>query len=78
MVSAPSFFFPPNYAQPLPTQAPAPNFISNIFFLTIAMSHYGYLKTIQTYNDFSKQIDELEKHLEFINGDGSWMGVRSV
>jgi len=41
------------------------------------MSHYGYLKTVRTYGDVGKQIDEVERHLEFINGDGSWRGVRS-
>lgn len=67
------------YAQPNPTRtAPAPNFISNIFFLTVAMSHYGYLKTVQTYGDLGKQIEEVERHLEFLNGDGSWRGVRSL
>ncbi|KAF8964409.1 ubiquitin elongating factor core-domain-containing protein [Flammula alnicola] len=54
--------------------APAPNFISDIFYLAIAMSHYGYLRTIQTYNDLSKHIDELQRHLDMLNGDGSWMG----
>ncbi|KAG5338950.1 hypothetical protein C0989_005506 [Termitomyces sp. Mn162] len=54
--------------------APEPNFISNIFYLTIAMSHYGYLKTIQTFNNLAKHLEDLKRHLEFINGDGSWMG----
>lgn len=55
--------------------APEPNFISNVFYLTIAMSHFGYLKTIQGYNDLAKHIDEMQRHLDFINGDGSWIGV---
>ena len=71
------FFYQVDYAHPIQHTAPAPNFISNIFFLTIAMSHYGYLKTVRTYGDVGKQIDEVERHLEFINGDGSWRGVRS-
>ncbi|KAF9046597.1 ubiquitin elongating factor core-domain-containing protein [Panaeolus papilionaceus] len=54
--------------------APAPNFITNIFFLAVAMSHYGYLKTIQTYNNLNKHYDELQRHLDMLNGDGSWMG----
>ncbi|KAG6890617.1 hypothetical protein C0995_006593 [Termitomyces sp. Mi166 len=54
--------------------APEPNFISNIFYLTIAMSHYGYLKTIQTFNNLAKHLEDLKRHLEYINGDGSWMG----
>ncbi|KAF9483478.1 hypothetical protein BDN70DRAFT_873762 [Pholiota conissans] len=55
--------------------APPPNFISDIFYLTVAMSHYGYLRTIQTYNDLGKHSDELQRHLDMINGDGSWMGT---
>ncbi|KAJ2929740.1 hypothetical protein H1R20_g7339, partial [Candolleomyces eurysporus] len=55
-----------------PTEAP--NFISNIFFLTIAMAHYGYLKTIDTYNNTHKQMDDVRRHLEYLQGDGSWMG----
>ncbi|KAF5382739.1 hypothetical protein D9615_002873 [Tricholomella constricta] len=50
------------------------NFISNIFYLTVAMSHYGYLKTIQTYNNLAKHIEDLQRHLDMVNGDGSWMG----
>ncbi|KDR82849.1 hypothetical protein GALMADRAFT_238456 [Galerina marginata CBS 339.88] len=53
--------------------APAPNFISNIFYLTVAMSHYGYLRTIQSYNDLGKHVDDLQRHLDMLNGDGSWM-----
>jgi ubiquitin conjugation factor E4 B len=53
----------------------APNFISDIFYLSIAMSHYGYEKTISSYNDTMKHIDEYQRHLDTLNGDGSWMGV---
>jgi ubiquitin conjugation factor E4 B len=52
-----------------------PNFISNIFYLSIAMSHHGYLQTIQNYNNLAKHIDDLQRHLDMLNGDGSWMGV---
>jgi ubiquitin conjugation factor E4 B len=55
------------------TAAP-PNFISDIFYLTIAMSHYGYLRTIQSYNDLGKHHSEMQRHLDMVNGDGSWMG----
>ncbi|KAG5651652.1 hypothetical protein H0H81_007932 [Sphagnurus paluster] len=55
--------------------APEPNFISNIFYLTVAMSHYGYLKTIQTYNNLAKHYDDMQRHLDMINGNGSWMGT---
>ncbi|KAF7288510.1 U-box domain-containing protein [Mycena chlorophos] len=55
--------------------APAPNFVSNVFYLTIAMSHYGILRTISTYTDFGKHIDELQRHLDMINADTSWQGT---
>jgi len=74
MVFFSSFFLLASYVCH-PGPAAAPNFISNIFYLTIAMSHFGYLKTIQGYNDLAKHIDDLQRHLDFINGDGSWMGV---
>ncbi|KAG5648373.1 hypothetical protein DXG03_004945 [Asterophora parasitica] len=54
--------------------APEPNFISEVFYLTIATSHYGYLKTIQTYNDLAKHVSDMQRHLDMINGDGAWMG----
>ncbi|KIK52087.1 hypothetical protein GYMLUDRAFT_50156 [Collybiopsis luxurians FD-317 M1] len=54
---------------------PAPNFISDIFYLTIAMSHYGYQKTISSYNDLHKHIDDIQRQLDYMNGDGSWMGT---
>lgn len=52
-----------------------PNFISNIFFLTISMAHYGYLRTIQSYNALAKHLEDIQRHLDFLQGDGSWMGV---
>jgi len=67
--------FDGDLADDFSSTAPAPNFISNIFYLTIAMSHYGYLRTIQSYNDLGKRVDELQRHLDMLNGDGSWMGV---
>ncbi|KIL63235.1 hypothetical protein M378DRAFT_79950 [Amanita muscaria Koide BX008] len=54
--------------------AQAPNFISEIFFLTIAASHFGYLKTISTYNSLAKLLEDIQRHLEWLEGDGSWMG----
>ncbi|KAF5385651.1 hypothetical protein D9757_005488 [Collybiopsis confluens] len=51
-----------------------PNFISDIFYLTIAMSHYGYQKTISSYNDLHKHIDDIQRQLDYMTGDGSWMG----
>ncbi|KAJ4482100.1 ubiquitin conjugation factor E4 [Lentinula aciculospora] len=53
----------------------APNFVSDIFYLTVAMSHYGYQKTISSYNELDKHMEDIERHLSFLNGDGSWMGT---
>ncbi|TRM64104.1 ubiquitin elongating factor core-domain-containing protein [Schizophyllum amplum] len=53
---------------------PAPNFISEIFYLSIAMCHYGLLKTVDSYNEMHKQINEYQRQLDQIQGDGSWMG----
>ncbi|KAK7048400.1 U-box domain-containing protein [Favolaschia claudopus] len=54
--------------------APPPNFVSNIFYLTVAMSHYGILRTISTYNDLAKHLDDMQRHVDMLQGDGSWMG----
>ena len=52
-----------------------PNFISEIFYLTLAMNHYGYQKTISVVEELAKQYDELVRHMEVVEGDGSWRGV---
>ncbi|TFK40817.1 ubiquitin elongating factor core-domain-containing protein [Crucibulum laeve] len=57
-----------------PNAAP-PNFISNIFYLAIAMSHYGYLRTIQSYNGLARHVEDVQRHLDMLQGDGSWMGT---
>ncbi|KAH7885208.1 ubiquitin elongating factor core-domain-containing protein [Phlebopus sp. FC_14] len=57
----------------VPTAA-LPNFISDIFYLCNAMGHFGYLRTIQTYEEFGKHLDELQRHRDMINADQSWMG----
>ena len=40
------------------------------------MSHYGYLRTIQTYSDLQKHVEDIQRHLDYLVGDQSWMGVR--
>jgi ubiquitin conjugation factor E4 B len=54
---------------------PAPNFISDVFFLTVATSHYGMQQTIRRYEDSLKHYDELRNHIESIEADNSWMGT---
>lgn len=40
------------------------------------MNHYGYRKTITTFEELARQYDEMERHLEQLEGDGSWRTVR--
>ncbi|EPQ54429.1 hypothetical protein GLOTRDRAFT_139020 [Gloeophyllum trabeum ATCC 11539] len=54
---------------------PPPNFISDIFYLALAMNHYGYQRTIQWYDDLAKHIDDLQRHLDMLQGDTSWQGT---
>ncbi|KAI8823342.1 ubiquitin elongating factor core-domain-containing protein [Fimicolochytrium jonesii] len=42
----------------------AANFVSDIFFVTLAMHHYGILSTIRTYGSLIKQTEELRKHVD--------------
>ncbi|KAJ3574715.1 hypothetical protein NP233_g1573 [Leucocoprinus birnbaumii] len=56
-------------------KALTPNFISNIFFLCIAMGHYGYLKTINSYNELGRHIDDAQRNLDWIQSEGSWVGT---
>jgi hypothetical protein len=39
------------------------------------MSHYGYMRTISNFEELGKHIDDMQRHLDMLNGDGSWMGV---
>jgi hypothetical protein len=39
------------------------------------MSHYGILHTISTYSDLAKHLEDMQRHLDMLQGDGSWMGV---
>ena len=56
------------------TLAP-PNFLSDIFYITLAMNHIGMQKTIGTFDENLRHYDELERHLETVNGDGAWRNV---
>jgi hypothetical protein len=56
--------------------AATPNFISDIFYLCNALGHYGYIRTIQVYEDLGKTLDDYQRHHDMIAGEGSWMGVR--
>ncbi|KAG2028816.1 ubiquitin elongating factor core-domain-containing protein [Suillus americanus] len=57
------------------SKAATPNFISDIFYLCNALGHYGYIRTIQVYEDLGKTLDEYQRHHDMVAGDGSWMGT---
>ena len=52
-----------------------PNFITEIFYLTMAMNHYGYQKTLSSFEELAKNLDDLVRHREQLEGDGSWRQV---
>ena len=52
-----------------------PNFISNIFYLATAMSHYGYFKTVQKYSYIRNSVKDFLRRVDFAIGDGSSLGV---
>lgn len=52
-----------------------PNFITEIFYLTMAMNHYGYQKTISSFEELPRQLDDISRHREQLEGDGSWQQV---
>lgn len=52
-----------------------PNFISNIFYLATAMSHYGYFKTVQKYSYIRNSVRDFLRRVDFAIGDGSSLGV---
>ncbi|KAJ3033823.1 hypothetical protein HDV00_005788 [Rhizophlyctis rosea] len=54
-----------------------PNFVSDVFFLTLAMHHYGLLSTIRHYTDLIKQQEELLKAVKRMRAErdsGRWAG----
>lgn len=65
----------PVFNSQLKSPAPAPNFITDIFFITLAMHHYGYIKTITVFEDLARQHDEMVRHLGQLEGNGEWRGV---
>lgn len=39
------------------------------------MNHYGYQKTISTFEELAKQYDDMGRQREQLEGDGSWREV---
>ncbi len=42
------------------------------------MTHFGYIKTISTFKDLDKVLKDIERHLDWLQGDGLWMGVSLI
>ncbi|KAF0531124.1 Ubiquitin conjugation factor E4 [Gigaspora margarita] len=64
------------YFSSVDESASAPNFISEIFFLTIAMHHYGPLHSYEVYNNFIRDILELQKQYDRMRADQpNWAGT---
>jgi len=58
-----------------PPAAAAPNFITEVFYLTVAFNHYGLVRVIQELNDLEKEYGQLQRHVNMLNADTSWQGV---
>lgn len=56
--------------------APAPNFISEVFFLTCTYLHIGPMHTIREHKDLSTAIGQLKRALKNLELDNSFAGVR--
>ncbi|KAI0365724.1 ubiquitin conjugation factor E4 [Pilatotrama ljubarskyi] len=57
------------------TPASPPNFITEIFYLTLAASHIGQQKIVNTVEELARQYDEIRRHLDTLNADQSWRGT---
>ena len=59
------------------TTAP-PNFISEIFYLTLAANHIGQQKIVNNMEELARQYEDIRRHLDAIQNDQSWRGVRRM
>ncbi|PAV17237.1 ubiquitin conjugation factor E4 [Pyrrhoderma noxium] len=50
----------------LASDSEAPNFITEIFYLTSAVNHYGLNRTIQSFDDLYKQTEEIQRHIDYL------------
>lgn len=57
---------------------PPPKFLSEIFYLTLAMNHYGLQKTISSLDELARDHSDLTRHVEQLQGDGSWQAVSTI
>ncbi|KAJ1343933.1 hypothetical protein BSLG_001531 [Batrachochytrium salamandrivorans] len=57
----------------------APNFVTEIFFLTLAIHHYGILSTMRYYAGFVKELDEMRKQankFKAVRDSGAWTNIQ--
>lgn len=54
---------------------PAPNFISEVFFLTAQYLHIGTMHAIKEHKGISEQISHMNRQLREMEADSSWRGT---
>ncbi|ORX34333.1 hypothetical protein BCR36DRAFT_588563 [Piromyces finnis] len=64
-------------------ETPKPNFVTEMFYLTMAVYHYGFLSTVRFYQRMVSQIEEIRKQVKKMNAEknsGVWanLGIRRV
>jgi len=64
------------YAKPADGTAPGPgpNFISEIFFLTIAIQHVGVMHTIKSHKNIGQNISHYKREVAEMEADTTWRG----
>ncbi|KAF8517435.1 ubiquitin elongating factor core-domain-containing protein [Hysterangium stoloniferum] len=59
----------------MPSSDP-PNFITEVFFITVALNHYGLVRTTQEYDQLGKELDQMQRYLDTIYADTTWPGAQ--
>ena len=57
---------------------PTPNFVTEIFYLTIAAHHYGPLSAIRLYKNFTKELEGMQAQLSRVHNvyeSGAWNSI---
>lgn len=57
---------------------PVPNFISEIFFLCSTYLHLGPMCAIKAHKDMTRHLSQLKNHIDDVEADNSWRGVRLI
>ncbi|RIA98699.1 ubiquitin elongating factor core-domain-containing protein [Glomus cerebriforme] len=64
------------YYSSVGSEVAPPNFISEIFFITLAMHHYGPLQCYNNYNNFNRDLVELQKQYDRMKAEQpNWAGT---